>query len=364
MRNKTFIFILLLLVQWSSIAGQEKVGNTDEPIYEYVNQRASFQGGDFALYEYLHNHIDFSQSNLERKKSGAIRVNFVVEKDGSITNIDLRMGLVKVLNNQVLDAVRQMPKWKAAQLMGKPVRSYANVQVEFVDEAIEPEEETQQLYSFYYPIQRAMYSMEKQRYREAAAYFSMYLSEYPKDSFALYYRGGALYNLNRHREACIDWKDSQAENSAELFSVFCEGMRGVKYYSSEDTNYQKFLDTLSIIEDCSMDYDSTAHFSNNPDALRKYYKKNMKEQMIKEYRVPRVVVSFNVDEKGRVGNIWIVRSYSSAYDQEAIRLISNMPDWKPATKENKPVKSKLLFQIVFDNKSTKTGQFIHDFFER
>ncbi len=363
MQIKSYILIILLLFQWLAMTGQEQLNNTEEPIYEYVSQRAGFYGGDFALYEYLHNNIDFSQKDLEHKKTGPVQVNFVVEKDGSISNIELRMGLVKVLNKQVLDAVRKMPKWVPAKLMGKVVRSYSNIRVEFNAEHITKKDQKKQIQSFQYPIQRAMYAMEKQLYRQAVAYFSMYLSEYEKDSFALYYRGGALYNLNRHREACIDWKDAQSDDSKDLYAAFCEGMRGVKYYSSADTNYQKFLDTLAIIEDCSLDFDSVAHFSNNPDALRRYYKKNMKSWMIKEYRVPRVVVSFNVLTDGKIENVWIVRSFSSSYDQEAMRLIRHMPKWEPATKEGKAVKSKVLFQIIFNDKSTKTGRFIHDFFE-
>lgn len=364
MQSKIYIVLLIILIPWVNAVSQENKTQTDEPIYEYVSQRAQFPGGDFALYEYLHNHIDFSQKEIERKKEGPIQVNFVVEKNGQITHIELRMGLTKMLNNQVIDAVKLMPSWKAAKLMGKPVRSYSQVKVDFYAADDNAKESTIQLQSFHYPIQRAMYSMEKQRYREAVAYFSMYLSEYPKDSFALYYRGGALYNVNRKREACIDWKDSQGEDSKDLFTAFCVGMRGVKYYSSTDTNYEKFLDTLAIIENCNLDYDSAAHFSKNPDAERKYFKKKMDPRMIKEYRVPSVVLSFDVNSNGKTENIWIVRSYSSSYDQEAIRLIEEMPTWEAATKDDKSVKSKLLYKIDFNDKSTKTGRFIHDFFER
>jgi len=360
MQIRLLIFISSLLFIGHLALGQSK----EEPIYDYVSQRASFPGGDFALYSYLHNKIDFSQKGLDHKRSGPVQVDFVVEKDGSISHIQLRIGLVKALNNQVIEAVRNMPNWNPAKLMGKPVRSYNDVHVQFSAEQLSKKEQGAQLQKFHYPIQRAMYAMEKQYYREAVAYFSVYLSEYQKDSFALYYRGGALYNLNRHREACIDWKDSHSAESKELYSAFCEGMRGVKYYSSVDTNYQKFLDTLALIEGCSLDFDSAAHFSNKPDALRKYYKKNMNPRMIKEYRIPRVVLSFNVEKDGKITNVWIVRSYSSSYDREAIRLVSQMPDWQAATKDGKAVKSKVLFQVIFNDKSTKTGRFIHDFFER
>jgi len=363
MQIKHYIFLFLLFINSLNILAQAKSSGEEEPVYEYVNKRASFPGGDFALYEYLHQHIDFKQKALDKKKEGPVQVNFVVEKDGSISNVELRMGLTKVLDQQVLDAVRNMPKWTAAELMEQKVRSLNNVRVEFKAESYNVKQQQQSLFVLRYPIQRAMLAMELQQYREAVAYFSMYLSEYPKDSFALYYRGGALYNLNRYREACIDWKDSQDKDSKQMFDAFCVGMRGVKYYSSVDTNYQKFLDTLAVIEDCSIDYDSAAYFSNNPDALRKFYKKNITKWMIKEYRSPEVKISFNVNADGSIDNAWIVRSYSERYDKEAIHLVSKMAKWKPATKDDKPVKSKVLLTIKFNNKSTKSGKFVHDFFE-
>ena len=364
---RLFQSILFLLISFSSsLLFSQSVDNNgeEEPVYEYVNKRASFPGGDFARYEYLHSAIDFSQKDLERKKEGSVQVDFIVEKDGSITHVELKMSLVRVLDEQVLEAVRKMPKWNPAELLGKKVRSHNSIRVDFMAEHKSYEEMAKDIYKYRYPIQRAMKSLEVHHYREAVAYFSVYLSEYPKDAFALYYRGGALYNLGRHREACIDWKDSQEKDAKEVFSVFCEGMRGVKYYSSVDTNYQKFLDTLAVVEHCSIDYDSVAHFSNNPDALRRFYKKNMPKYLIKKYRIPKVLVSFNVNADGSIENIWIVRSYSERYDNEAIRLVQKMPKWKPATKNDQAVKSKVLLTIEFNDKSTKTGKFIHDFFAR
>ncbi len=364
MQKKVSILLFLLLISSFTIVAQTNGSAAKEPVYDYVNKRAQFPGGDFALYEYLHQHIDFSQSSLEKKKEGPVQVNFIVEKDGSITNVELRMGLTKVLDQQVMDAVRNMPKWKPAELMEKKVRSYNHVRVEFVAQQHSVKEKADDLFKLRYPIERAMLALELQQYRAAVAYFSMYLSEYPKDSFALYYRGGALYNVGREREACIDWKDAQSQNSQDLFSTFCEGRRGVKYYSSVDTNYQKFLDTLAVLENCTLDFDDSARFSNNPNTLRKFYKKNITAWMIKNYRVPEVKVSFNVNADGSIDNIWIVRSYSERYDKEAIALIQKMKKWKPALKDGQAVKTKVLFTIRFDDKSTKAGKFIHEFFKR
>ena len=360
MPKNAFIILFLVLQIPLMLSGQGK-----DPVYEYVNQPAQFPGGDYALSQYLKQHIDYKQSGIRNKMSGPVEVDFVVEKDGSISNIELRISLKRELDKQVLDAVRKMPPWKPAKLMGKVVRSKNQVRVEFfAQQKIDYVEQINEMQSLRYAKQRGLFAYEHQRFRYAVAYLSVFLAGHPKDSSILSLRGAALYNLDRKREACIDWKDAQTEESREIYEVFCTGMRGVKYHTSVDTNYQKFLDTLAVLDNCVLEFDSAAHFSDNPDALRKYYKKNMKSSLVREFRIPTVILSFDVDEEGNVGNIWIVRGHNTTYDNEAIRLVSGMPRWVPAVKDGKNVKSMILFRIDFNDKSTKTGKFIHDFFER
>jgi TonB family protein len=361
MHRITILFLFLLLQSPLFMFGQV----SKEPVYDYVNQPATFPGGDYALSQYLHQHIDYNQTGIKNKMSGPVVVVFVVEKDGSISNIELRISLKRELDKQVLEAVRNMPPWKPAKLMGKTVRSKNQVRVEFfAQQKVDYAEQLKKMKEMRYAVQRGIFAYENQWFRYAVAYFSIFLAEHPKDSAILSLRGAALYNLDRKREACIDWKDAQTVESKEIYAAFCEGMRGVKYHTSVDTNYQKFLDTLAVLDHCSLDFDSAAHFSDNPDALRKYYKKNMKSSLVREFRIPTVILSFDVTETGNVENIWIVRKYNTTYDNEAIRLVAGMPQWIPATKEGKNVKSKILFRIDFNDKSTKTGKFIHDFFER
>lgn len=60
-----------------------------------------------------------------------------------------------------------------------------------------------------------------------------------------------------------------------------------------------------------------------------------------------VVVVFTINPQGRPEKITIEKSLGLAFDQEAIRLIENMPDWKPATFNHEPVSSRLSIPITF-----------------
>lgn len=60
-----------------------------------------------------------------------------------------------------------------------------------------------------------------------------------------------------------------------------------------------------------------------------------------------VVVRFTVTEEGKIDNVIIQKSLGDAFDIEAIRLIENMPPWKPATVNQIPISSKLSVPLHF-----------------
>jgi TonB family protein len=70
-----------------------------------------------------------------------------------------------------------------------------------------------------------------------------------------------------------------------------------------------------------------------------------------------VSVSFLIDQEGKPVQIEIMNSLGPAFDKEAQRLIENMPAWKPATLNGKPVAAKIslpfTFQIVKSNPDKK-----------
>lgn len=60
-----------------------------------------------------------------------------------------------------------------------------------------------------------------------------------------------------------------------------------------------------------------------------------------------VKVSFVIDKKGVVGNIQFINSPGKLFEEEATRLIQNMPPWKPATLDGEPVLSKMTLPLTF-----------------
>lgn len=69
----------------------------------------------------------------------------------------------------------------------------------------------------------------------------------------------------------------------------------------------------------------------------------------------RVQVRFDVNENGSVGGITVMNPIHPSLDSEAVRVVKSMPNWKPATLDNKNVKVSMVLPVVFalDDKKAK-----------
>ena len=103
---------------------------TDIP-FLFVEVYPEFPGGDDARIDFLHKHLNYPQSAREAGLEGIIFVEFIVEKDGRLTNFSITRGVAPVLDNEVLRVLKMMPKWKPGQQRGKAVRVQYQMPVTF-----------------------------------------------------------------------------------------------------------------------------------------------------------------------------------------------------------------------------------------
>lgn len=100
-------------------------------IYEVVEQMPSFPGGQGALMQYLANNIKYPVVAQENGVQGRVVVSFVVERDGSITDVQVVRSVDPSLDHEAQRVVRSMPKWIPGKQNGKAVRVKYNVPVSF-----------------------------------------------------------------------------------------------------------------------------------------------------------------------------------------------------------------------------------------
>ena len=94
-----------------------KIFNGDD-----VDQQPSFPGGTNALNTFIVSNLKYPVVAQENGIQGRVVVKFIVEKDGSISNVEVDRSVYPSLDNEAMRVVKAMPKWIPGQINGKAVK--------------------------------------------------------------------------------------------------------------------------------------------------------------------------------------------------------------------------------------------------
>ena len=100
-------------------------------IFTVVEQMPLFPGGDGALMAFLRDNIKYPTVAAENGVQGRVVVGFVVERDGSITDVNILRGVDPSLDREAMRVVKSMPKWTPGKQNGSAVRVKYQVPVSF-----------------------------------------------------------------------------------------------------------------------------------------------------------------------------------------------------------------------------------------
>ncbi len=104
----------------------------DEPVsIAMVEQKPSFPGGEAEMYRWLSSNIVYPPAASEEGVQGRVVVEFVVGKDGSITNVRVVRPRHPALDREALRIVQAMPKWIPGRNNGQPVKVTYTLPVTF-----------------------------------------------------------------------------------------------------------------------------------------------------------------------------------------------------------------------------------------
>lgn len=113
-------------------------------------------------------------------------------------------------------------------------------------------------------------------------------------------------------------------------------------------SFPAFADTEEK-EGLFIEYERPAQFPGGQEALSAFIKENLVyPEYEKEHGIEgRVVVKFRVDPDGSIHDPVIARGVTEAFDKEALRIVSLLPNWNPGTFNGKPVKNYFNLPINF-----------------
>jgi protein TonB len=94
----------------------------EQEIFQIVEEMPAFPGGEAKLMEYVAKNIKYPQIARETGIQGRVFVGFVVEPDGSVSNVKVLRGIGGGCDEEAMRVVKSMPKWKPGKQRGKAVR--------------------------------------------------------------------------------------------------------------------------------------------------------------------------------------------------------------------------------------------------
>jgi TonB family protein len=230
----------------------------EDTVYQIVEQMPQYTGGEEAMMKYVAENIKYPQAAKDKNISGRVFVSFVIEKDGSVSNVKVVRGIGGGCDEEAARVIKEMPKWKPGMQKGKPVRV-----------------------NYMMPI---------------------------------------FFKLDDGQPA-KSVKKEKANNSD----------------MTPDKN-----GVYQIVEEMPK-------FPGGEDALMDYVSKNVvypKEAQEKGIS-GRVFVGFIVEKDGSVSDVKVLRGIGGGCDEEAVRVISGLPKWKPGKQEGKPVRVSYQMPINF-----------------
>ena len=134
------LVLLVIVVAPVRASAQDKKGKTtqtrkdtatDDKVYEVCEQMPIFEGGDAALLKYLTDSVKYPELAKKHGVQGRVVIGFIVEKDGSLTDVKVLRHVDIALDAEALRVMKAMPNWLPGQQDGRFVRVRYNVPLRF-----------------------------------------------------------------------------------------------------------------------------------------------------------------------------------------------------------------------------------------
>ena len=127
--------ILMLLVAecclMTANAQKTVVSQTDQKVFDTVEQMPEYPGGMQAMIEFLQTNMKYPEDAAKQKVEGRVMVQFVVETDGSVTDVHVAKQVFPSLDAEAIRVVQAMPKWTPGKEKGRVVRVKYNLPIVF-----------------------------------------------------------------------------------------------------------------------------------------------------------------------------------------------------------------------------------------
>ena len=130
--KKFLIMALMALFGLTTVSAQKTVvAKKNQQVFDVVEKMPEYPGGQAALFEYLSTNVKYPADAEKKKVEGRVLVTFIVNTDGSITDIELVRKAFPSLDAEAVRVISGMPKWIPGEQKGQKVRVKYTVPLSF-----------------------------------------------------------------------------------------------------------------------------------------------------------------------------------------------------------------------------------------
>lgn len=125
MKRTVKLLLTIALLGCGMVSAQNKNVKNDkseETAFNVVDEFASFPGGEEEMYKFITKNLQYPDEAQKKEIEGKVYVSFVVEIDGSISDVKVLRDIGGGCGEAAVKVVKSMPKWKPAKQSGKYVR--------------------------------------------------------------------------------------------------------------------------------------------------------------------------------------------------------------------------------------------------
>ena len=131
MKNLVLLSLMAICCLMTANAQKTVVSQTNQKVYDTVDQMPEYPGGMQAMIEFLQTSMKYPEDAAKQKVEGRVMVQFVVETDGSVSDVHVAKQVFPSLDAEAIRVVQAMPKWTPGKNGGQVVRVKYNLPIVF-----------------------------------------------------------------------------------------------------------------------------------------------------------------------------------------------------------------------------------------
>ena len=131
MKKLILMFLMAGCFLMTANAQKTVVSQTNQKVFDTVEQMPEYPGGMQAMIEFLQANMKYPEDAAKQKVEGRVMVQFVVETDGSVSDVHVAKQVFPSLDAEAIRVVQAMPRWTPGKDKGKVVRVKYNLPIVF-----------------------------------------------------------------------------------------------------------------------------------------------------------------------------------------------------------------------------------------